>query len=143
MDSHGLEDGHLYRLLGGQYRIGTLTTANTRRLSQGVHEEEHWCRLLCIKASGFARLHAQAESSSAPIPLKSVPVGDLQWAVEWRVRHLFVMLLHNAGDAYTPIPASVFNLDPSARDATQAAMPLPAVLCPAGSPCVQYMLCYP
>ena len=44
------------------------------------------CRLLCIKAPGFALLHKQSEDSAAAVTLKAVPVGDLQWAVEWRVR---------------------------------------------------------
>lgn len=42
-------------------------------------------RLLCLRAPGFAALHVQAEAGSAPIPMSSVPVGELKWAVEWQV----------------------------------------------------------
>lgn len=43
-------------------------------------------RLLCLRAPGFAAVHARAEATSTPIPMSSVPVGELKWAVEWQVK---------------------------------------------------------
>ena len=71
--------------LGGVGRPAGISRFTNCKSKGQFPEVRCCCRLLCIKASGFARLHAQSESSGAPIPLKAVPVGDLQWAVEWRV----------------------------------------------------------
>ena len=42
-------------------------------------------RLLCLRAPGFAAVHARAEGSGVAIPMSSIPVAELKWAVEWQV----------------------------------------------------------